>query len=107
MKENRGVSIPPTSTNEELNMINTSKLAIASALCAGLLWVICSVLVVLFPNYMLQMTTHMIHVDITQMRWTLTWPGFLLGLFSWVIFAGVAGALLAVIYNRLVGNEVN
>lgn len=85
-------------------MINRNKFAVASGLCAGLLWVICSILVALFPHYMLLMTTHMIHVDITQMGWTLTWSGFLVGLAGWMILAGVAGALLAVIYNRMVGS---
>jgi hypothetical protein len=88
-------------------MINRNKLAVASGLCAGLLWGICSVFVALFPHYMLLMTTHMIHVDITQMGWTLTWSGFLVGLVGWMILAGVAGALLAVIYNQMVGSEAN
>ncbi len=88
-------------------MINRNKFAVASGLCAGLLWVICSILVALFPHYMLLMTTHMIHVDITQMGWTLTWSGFLVRLAGWMILAGVAGALLAVIYNRMVGCETS
>ena len=88
-------------------MINRNKFAVASGLCAGLLWVICSILVALFPHYMLLMTTHMIHVDITQMGWTLTWSGFLVGLAGWMILAGVAGALLAVIYNWMVGCETS
>jgi hypothetical protein len=56
---------------------------------------------------MLLMTTHMIHVDITQMDWTLTWSGFLVGLVGWMILAGIAGALLAVIYNQMVGSEAS
>jgi hypothetical protein len=52
---------------------------------------------------MLQMTAHMIHVDLVDIRWTLTWSGFFVGLLGWVILAGITAALLAVIYNRLVG----
>ena len=88
-------------------MINRNKFAVASGLCAGLLWVICSILVALFPHYMLLMTAHMIHVNITQMGWTLTWSGFLVGLVGWMILAGVAGVLLAVIYNQMVGSEAS
>jgi len=88
-------------------MINRNKFAVASGLCAGLLWVICSILVALFPHYMLLMTAHMIHVDITQMGWTLTWSGFLVGLVGWMILADVAGVLLAVIYNQMVGSEAS
>ena len=86
-------------------MINRRKLAIASAVCAGVLWVICSLLVALFPNPMLQMTAHMLHVDVTQISWTLTWSGFLIGLLGWITLAGVTGIILSAIYNRLVGNE--
>lgn len=56
-------------------MINSSKLAMASALCAGLFWVLCSTLVVLFPQPMLQMTGNMVHVDLALTSWTMTWPG--------------------------------
>lgn len=86
-------------------MIHGQKFAIASALCAGLFWVGCSALVALFPNLMVQMTAHMFHVDLTQIGWTLTWFGFLIGLLAWVTLAGGAGMLLSVIYNRLVENE--
>jgi uncharacterized protein DUF5676 len=55
----------------------------------------------------MEMTAHMIHVDLTHTSWILTWSGFLVGLFGWVIFAGVTGTLLAVIYNRLIGSETN
>lgn len=101
-------SIALKSTNEEVVvMIDKNKFAIASSLCAGLLWLICTGLVVLFPQYMLQMTMHMIHVDLINIGWTLTWSGFLFGLLGWVILAGATGALLAVIYSRLVGREVH
>ena len=86
-------------------MIHRKKFAITCALCTGLLWVICSVLVALFPGTMLEMTAHMFHIDSAQINWTLTWYGFFVGLLSWVILAGVAGMLLSIIYNRLVCNE--
>ncbi len=97
--------MPKESENEEIMMINTNKLAMASALSAGLLWVICSAIVVLFPHSTLQMTGHMIHVDLAQTTWTLTWTGFLVGLVGWVALAAITGASLAVIYNSLVGKE--
>ena len=87
-------------------MINSYKLIMASALSAGLLWVICSVLAALLPHTMLQMTAHMIHVDLVDISWTLTWSGFFVGLLGWVVLAGITAALLAAIYNRLVGFDV-
>ena len=93
--------------NEEVVVIYTNKFAMACALCTGLLWVICSVLVAFFPNAMLQMSAHMFHIDAAQINWQLTWYGFLLGLISWVIIAAIAGLLLAAIYNRLVCSEAD
>ncbi len=88
-------------------MIESKKLGMASALCAGLLWFLCSVLVALFPHSMLQMTAHMIHVDLVDIDWTLTWFGFLVGLLGWTILAGVTGTLLAGFYNYLVGRDTH
>jgi len=88
-------------------MIGRNRFVVASSLCAGVLWLICSALVALFPHYMLQMTPHMVHVDLSDTHWTLTWSGFFFGLLDWVILAGAAGTLLAVIYNSLVGSEVH
>ncbi len=86
-------------------MIKTSKLTMACALCAALLWLICSSIVVLFPDFSLQMTGHMVHVDLAETTWTLTLTGFLVGLLGWVALAAITGASLAVIYNSLVGKE--
>ena len=88
-------------------MIRSKLFAIACAMSTGLLWSICSALVVCFPNYMLQMTAHMFHVDLADVHWTMTWSGFLLGLLGWTLLAGSAGALLAVVYNRLLGSEAH
>ena len=86
-------------------MINSKKITIASVFSAGLLWVLCSLLVVLFPNSMMQITAHMLHADLPHISWTLTWSGFLIGLIGWVVLAGAMGSLVSVIYNRLICNE--
>ena len=88
-------------------MIHKNRFAVACAVSTGVVWSICSVLVVFFPNYMLQMTAHMFHVDLVDVHWTMTWSGFSLGLIGWTILAGFAGAVLAVVYNRLVGSAPN
>jgi hypothetical protein len=74
---------------------------IASATATAMLWVVCSLLVVVLPGFMTHMTAGMMHGDTASMALTMTWPGFLWGLVAWVVWAGMAGWLLAMIYNRL------
>jgi hypothetical protein len=86
-------------------IMNVKKVTLSFALGAAILWVLCSALVALFPQHSMQMTAHMIHSDLASTHWAMTWSGFGLGLLGWVVSAGVVGALLAVIYNRLGGND--
>jgi hypothetical protein len=81
--------------------LNVGKIAIASAVGAGLLWILCSVFVMLLPGFMMQMTAHMIHGDLSQMNWTLSWAGVFLGLLGWAFFASVTGGIIAAVYNWL------
>lgn len=82
-------------------MIYTGKFAAACAVTAALLWVVCSVFVVAMPQTMMQMTAHMVHMDLPQSGWAMSWSGFLLGLLSWSALSGIAGSVLAFFYNRL------
>ena len=81
--------------------LNPIMLGIAGATATSMLWVVCSLLVFLLPGFMTHMTASMMHGDTASMALTMTWPGFLWGLVAWVVWAGVAGWLLAMIYNRL------
>ena len=81
--------------------LNPIMLGISSAIATAVLWIICSLLVVMLPGFMTYMTTGMMHGDTASMALTMTWPGFLWGLIAWVVWVGVAGWLLAMIYNRL------
>ncbi len=81
--------------------LNVSKIAIASAVGVGLLWIICSGFVMLLPGFMLQMTAHMIHGDLSQLSWTLSWAGVFMGLLAWAFVAAVTGGIIAAVYNWL------
>lgn len=81
------------------------KLAIASAVATAILWVICSFMVLVMPGMMMSVTGQMVHADLSGFNWTLTLPGFLIGLLSWSISAGVFGWLLAYFYNMFVNEE--
>lgn len=83
-------------------MIDAKKFALASAVTAAILWVACSAMVAMLPGAMWQMTGHMLHIETSQMNWAMNWTGFCVGLASWSVAAGIAGGVLAAIYNRLV-----
>lgn len=79
--------------------LNPVKLAIASAVTMAVFWVICSFMVLVMPAMMMSMTGQMVHADLSGFNWTLTLSGFLVGLISWCLSAGVFGFLLAYFYN--------
>jgi len=81
--------------------LNAMNFGMASAISASVLWVICSVLVLVLPSMMLSMSGDMLHMQLNGMGWQLTLIGVVKGLVAWFVTAGVAGWLLAAIYNRL------
>lgn len=83
--------------------IDASKFGFATAIVFALAWVICSLFVFSMPGGMMQMSGHMVHADLGQMSWRLSWVGFVYGLVAWSIIAGVMAWAVAALYNRLVG----
>ncbi|MFT5452781.1 MAG: hypothetical protein ACI9N9_002279 [Enterobacterales bacterium] len=81
--------------------LNPITLGIASAITTAVLWVICSLLVVLLPGFMTHMTAGMMHDAVASISLTMTWLGFIYGLICWVISAAIAAWLLAIVYNQL------
>ena len=81
--------------------IDANKIGVSSAISFGVLWIICSGAVHFFPQPMMAITGHMMHVVLTSLDWALTFSGFLIGLIAWSALAGVSGWLIATIYNRL------
>ena len=81
--------------------LSAKALSLASAITVAIFWLICSILVAISPGSMMQMTGQMVHMDVAEMSWTLTWAGFLIGWVVWSVLAGVFGWLLALIYTRL------
>lgn len=81
--------------------INAIKFGMACAMSAAILWITCSVLVILMPSIMLSMSGDMLHMQLSDMGWHLTLIGAVKGLVAWFVLAGLAGAMLAAIYNSL------
>ena len=84
--------------------INALNFALASALTAAIVWIICSLLVWSMPGGMMNATTNMVHMDMARSGWTISFIGVVWGLFAWSIFAGIFAWLLATIYNLLTKN---
>ncbi len=81
--------------------LNANKLFLATAAVFGILWIICSALVALFPGPMLTMTGYMVHSDLLSFQWLLTWTSFIGGLVLWSLLSGLVVWLVAVTYNRI------
>lgn len=81
--------------------LNANKLAFATSVVFGFLWIICSALVVLIPGAMLRMTGYMVHTETLSFQWSLTWAGFIGGLVLWSVLSGLIVWLVARFYNRI------
>ena len=85
--------------------LNAFKFGMASAITAAILWLACSLLVMLMPSMMLSMSGEMVHMQQNEMGRHLTLTGVVIGLVAWFVVAGIAGWLLAAIYNRLQSSD--
>lgn len=83
--------------------LNSLHLAVALAATTAISWIICSLLVWLFPRSMMSLTGQMLHLDISGLGWVLTLSGVIWGLILWSVTAGVFAWLAANIYNLLAG----
>lgn len=81
--------------------LNPMKFALASSISASILWLICSVLVMIMPGMMMSMSGDMVHMELNDMGWHLSLSGVIFGMMGWSIIVGTMGWILASIYNRL------
>lgn len=81
-----------------------NKLAIASAITAAILWIICSAVVAVWPGPSMTLFGHMIHMDLSGIPVMLGWTGFIIGIVAWVIVAAITGWLIAAFYNSLLND---
>lgn len=86
--------------------IHAIKFGMASAISASALWIICSVLVMFLPSMMLSISGDMLHMQLNNMGWHLSFIGAVKGLVAWFVLAGLAGWMLAAIYNRLQSKDL-
>ena len=87
---------------QEVKMkINPVPFALASAITAAVLWIICSLAVFVLPGQMMSMSGEMVHANLSGMHWNLSMSGVLIGLVGWVLVAGIFGWIVALVYNLL------
>ena len=81
--------------------IDASKLGLATAIVFAIVWIVCSLFVVIVPGAMMSISGHMLHGDLGGLNWTMHWTGFFVGLAAWTILLGVIVWAMAAVYNRL------
>ena len=81
--------------------LDAIKLAAATAIIFAIVWIICSLLVIVIPGGMMQMSGHMLHADLGNMGWSMHWAGFVVGLILWTLLPAVLVWAIAALYNRL------
>lgn len=84
--------------------INALNFALASAITAAIVWLVCSLLVWMMPGAMMTTTGNMVHMDMSRFGWMFSPTGVIWGLVVWSLFAGIFAWLLAAIYNYLSRN---
>ncbi len=81
--------------------LDAKKFGLASAAAFAVLWIICSILVMVMPMNMMGITGNMVHGDFSSLQWSMGIQGMCYGLIAWSFVAGVSGWLIAIIYNKL------
>ncbi len=81
--------------------INSLNFALASAITAAVVWVVCSLLVWTMPGAMMNTTGNMVHMEMGKSGFMLSPLGVIWGLVAWSLFAGIFAWILATIYNLL------
>ncbi len=81
--------------------LNPKTVALSLASVAGIVYIICAILVIIAPRTMLNLFKYMFHgIDITQIaRTTTSLGGTVVGFVETIFLSLVVGWLFAVIYN--------
>ncbi|MDO8517137.1 MAG: DUF5676 family membrane protein [Nanoarchaeota archaeon] len=86
-----------------VDKLNTKKIALSLTIVSGILYIICALFVVIFPNFATMLFSNLFHgIDITRIATTnISFASILSGFIQMIIYAFIAGWLFAQIYNRL------
>lgn len=76
--------------------------AMASALMAAILFILCTFFVFIAPKETTAVAGHVIHADLSGIVRSLTWGNFFGGLLGWTVGTAIVAGATAWLYNRLV-----
>lgn len=79
--------------------------AIAAAITAAALFLICASFVVVMPKETTNLAGYLIHADLSGISRSLTWGNFFGGLACWTAGAGIVAGALSWLYNGLARAE--
>lgn len=82
--------------------LNATKFGLAAAFAISIIWLFCSLIVMMSPGMSMNMGGYMMHADFSEMAWHMEFSGFLFGGILWAVSAGALAGLGAAIYNKLV-----
>ena len=85
--------------------INPIKLATATSSFVGIVWLLCSVAVVVAPNTLRYISGAMVHLDLSQWAWDMRLDTFFVGLFAWTVLSWVTVWGIVTVYQRLLGGS--
>ena len=81
--------------------MDTRAFAIATAVTAAVLFLICAFFVAVLPKETTNFAGYLVHADLSGISRSLTWGNFFGGLACWTVGAGVVAGALAWLYNRI------
>jgi len=81
--------------------LNIKAVALAEAIVAGALFVLCRLAFALAPDTTLTTLRYLTHLDWSSVAMPVSWGGFVSGLVVFTIFVALVGALWAWLYNSL------
>ncbi|AIY66126.1 MULTISPECIES: DUF5676 family membrane protein [Pseudoalteromonas] len=84
--------------------LNEKAFSLACAAAFAIVWSVCSVVVMVMPEMMSNMTSKMLHTDWQIMGWHMSITSAIWGGILWALLAGLIGWLIAKIYNMQSSN---
>jgi small-conductance mechanosensitive channel len=83
---------------------NVRDVAVTQAVVGAILFLLCSLLVVLFPGATAKFTAYAFHTDLSRIMQPPSFSGFVTGLIVFSLGFGLISALAASVYNNLTKN---
>ena len=81
--------------------LNVRAVFLATGLVSAISYLVCAALVALRPEGTSRLFGYVLHIDLSSLTRSITWPSFFVGLVAFTVVVGVHAAAAAWFYNRL------